>query len=189
MKTTLAATSAFALSIAFSGSTLAAETASRQPIVLTDKLTVKATVAAIDRANRTVALRGPEGNVVTLAVDESVGRFDTMKVGDTVTAQYYESVAYEIRKPGIPPAPDAETDGGGKFVGDRPGGVVVRKSLRTVTVEAIDPAVPSVTVMGADGTIVAYRVRRPEYLKDVKVGDVVTIRQTAALLIAVEAQP
>jgi len=187
MKTTFAAATALALGIALTDVARAAESATPSPIVLHDKLTVKATVAAIDRVNRTVALRGPEGNVVSLAVDEGVARFDTMKIGDTVTAQYYESVAYEIRKPGIPGAPDAETDGGGKFVGDKPGGVVVRKSVRTVTVEAIDPALPAVTVKTADGTIVAYRVRRPEYLKDVKVGDVVTIRQTAALLIAVDA--
>ena len=186
MKTTFVAATAFALCFALAGPLLADETATTQPIVVKDKLTVKATVDAIDRANRTVALRGPEGNVVTLVVDESVTRFDKLKVGDMVTAQYYESVAYQILKPGIPAPPDTRTDGGGKFVGNGPGGAVVSKSVRTVTIEAIDLATPAVTVKASDGTIASYRVRHPEYLKDVKVGDQVTIRQTAALMIAVD---
>jgi ribosomal protein S17 len=189
MKTTLVAAGAFALSIALTDAAPAADTASLQPIVLHDKLTVKATVAAIDRANRTVALRGPEGNVMTLVVDESVTRFDKLKMGDTVTAQYYESVAYQILKPGTPAPPDTITDGGGKFVGDKLGGAVVSKSVRTVTIETIDLATPAVTVKSSDGTIASYRVRHKEYLTDVKVGDQVTIRQTAALMIAVDAQP
>jgi len=189
MKTTLAAACSLALVLALTGPALATEIAAPQPIVVKDKLTVKATVVAIDHANRTVTLRGPEGNEVTLVVDDGVTRFDKMKVGDTVTAQYYESVAYEILKPGIPAPPDTVTDGGGKFVGDTPGGAVVSKSVRTVTIEAIDLAVPAVTVKATDGTVVSYRVRHVEYLKDVKVGDQVVIRQTAALMIAVDAQP
>lgn len=189
MKTTFAALGPFALFVALTGSALAAETAAPQPIVVKDELTVKATVAAIDHANRTVSLRGPEGNVVTLVVDDNVTRFDQLKVGDTVTAHYYESVAYQILKPGIPAPPDTVTDGGGKFVGDKPGGVVVSKSVRTVTIEAIDLATPAVTVKASDGTVASYRVRHVEYLKDLKVGDQVTIRKTAGLMIAVDPQP
>jgi len=186
MKTTFAAAVTLALFVALTPAR-AAESSAPQPIVVKDKLSVKATVDAIDRANRTVALRGPEGNVLTLVVDDSVSRFDKLKVGDAVTAQYYESVAYEILKPGVPAPPDTATDGGGKFVGAKLGGAVVSKSVRTVTIEAIDLATPAVTVKSSDGTIASYRVRHKEYLKDVRVGDVVTIRQTAALMIAVDA--
>src|SRR6185295_13260501 len=89
-----------ALSLALAGSVPADETKTPKPVVVKDKMTLKATVEAIDHTNRTVTLKGPKGNLVTLTVDEAVTRFDAMKVGDKVTADYYEQVVYEIQKPG-----------------------------------------------------------------------------------------
>jgi hypothetical protein len=156
-----------------------------KPIVLKDKVSVKATVEAIDHTNRTVTLKGPKGNLVTLEVDPAVTRFDAMKVGDTVSAQYYESVAYEIQKPGAVAAPDTVTAGGGKISGDKPGGAVMEKSVTTVTITAIDLATPAVTIRTSDGAIESHRVRDVKNLEGVKVGDKVQVTQTAALMIAV----
>jgi hypothetical protein len=182
-----AAVFASVMVLALSGRVLAAEMAAPKPIVVKDEVTVKAAVVAIDRENRTVDLKGPQGNVVTLVVDESVTRFDSMKVGDMVTAHYFESVAYDIQKPGTPAAPDTITQGGGKFTGAKPGGAIAAKTVTTVTITAIDKATPAVTVRTSDGAIKNYRVRHPEYLDKVKVGDQVQVTQTAALMIAVEA--
>jgi hypothetical protein len=183
----IAATLAIALVVALSGRALAAETTASKPIVVKDEVTVKATVVAIDHANRTVDLKGPKGNVMTLAVDDAVTRFDAMKVGDQVTAHYFESVAFDIQKPGTPAAPDTITHEGGKFTGAKPGGAVSAKTVTTVTIMAIDKATPAVTVKTSDGATKNFRVRHPEYLDKVKVGDQVQVTQTAALMIAVDA--
>ena len=66
-------------------------------------VTVTAKVEAIDQKKREVTLKGPLGNVVTFVVDERVKRLDEIKVGDEVTADYYVSLAGELREP-----PEAE---------------------------------------------------------------------------------
>jgi hypothetical protein len=186
MKKIAAAFAATAV-IALSHPAAAADTPAPKPIVLKDRMSIKATVEAIDHTNRTVDLKGPQGNVVSFDVDESVTRFDSMKVGDIVTANYYESVAYQIQKPGTPAAADTVTMGGGKITGEKPGGAVGAKAVTTVTVMAIDKATPAVTYKTSDGAIKSIRVRHPEYLDQVKVGDQVQVTRTAALMISVEA--
>ena len=62
-------------------------------------VTVTAKVEAIDQAKREVTLKGPLGNVVTFVVDERVKRLNEVSVGDEVTADYYVSLAGELRAP------------------------------------------------------------------------------------------
>jgi hypothetical protein len=66
-------------------------------VVNTTELT--ATVEAIDYAKRTVTLKGPEGNTVTLKVDESAKDFKNVKKGDQVVARFTEAVAISVQKP------------------------------------------------------------------------------------------
>src|SRR4051794_4499164 len=60
---------------------------------------VTATVQDIDVPKRMITLKEPGGDVVTFEVDEAVQRLNEVKVGDQVTAQYYVSVAGELRAP------------------------------------------------------------------------------------------
>jgi Cu/Ag efflux protein CusF len=170
-------------------SVLATEPTAPKPIVVKDKVTVKATIEAIDTTNRTVTLKGPKGNLLTLTVDESVDRFNAMKVGDRVKADYYESVAYEVQKPGAAAPPDTITAGAGRLSGEKPGGAVMETTVTTVTIEAIDLETPAVTIRTSDGATQSFRVRKRKNLEGVKVGDRVQVTQTSALMIAVEAAP
>ena len=45
---------------------------------------VTGTVEGVDYGNRTVAIRGPEGNLRRYAVGDDVENFDQLQVGDTV---------------------------------------------------------------------------------------------------------
>jgi hypothetical protein len=60
---------------------------------------VTAKVEAIDPQKRTVTLRGPRGNVVTLKVGEQAKKFDQMKAGDEVVVRHTEAVAITVQKP------------------------------------------------------------------------------------------
>ena len=187
MKTTCAAALASALMIVAAGSAVASDAPPAKPIVVSDKIAVKATVVAIDEATRMVDLKGPQGNIVHVYADEAVTRFPNLKVGDIVNATYYESVAYDIKKPGTPAALDTVTTQTGKYTGAKPGGGVTETTVSTVTITAIDPSVPAVTIRTNDGQIQNFRVRNPQYLKDVKVGDVVVVTKKQALMISAEA--
>ena len=62
-------------------------------------VTVKGTIAAIDKENHTVTLKGPKGRTVTLEVRDPE-KLEAIKVGDPVVATYMEAVAFRIKKPG-----------------------------------------------------------------------------------------
>ncbi|HEY7449147.1 MAG TPA: hypothetical protein VH702_13405, partial [Vicinamibacterales bacterium] len=58
------------------------------------------TIEAIDYKSRLVTMKDSAGTSETVYVGPEVKRFDALKVGDKVTFRYYESVVYQIRKPG-----------------------------------------------------------------------------------------
>jgi hypothetical protein len=57
-----------------------------------------ATVEAIDLQHRTVTLRGPQGNAVTLQVGAQVKQCEQGKVGDEVMVRHTEAVAITVQK-------------------------------------------------------------------------------------------
>jgi hypothetical protein len=57
-----------------------------------------ATVEAIDPQQRTVTLRGPQGNAVTLKVGEQVKQCDQVQAGDEVVVRHTEAVAITVQK-------------------------------------------------------------------------------------------
>ena len=74
----------------------------QMPQPVTEKVTITATIEAIDKSARLVMLKGEKGNVVTVQVGEEMKRFNELKVGDKVSATYTESLAVSVRQPGQP---------------------------------------------------------------------------------------
>ena len=159
----------------------------QKPVTQTDAIEVTAKIEAIDKTARLVTLKDKDGEIETIHCGPEVKRFDELKVGDTVTFRYYESVAYAIRKPGQPSGLPAQTGPSvTRSQGPRPGGTIAQQETATVTVKAIDAKVPSVTVLTEDGRTVSFKVEDKKNLKDVKAGDKVEITYTEAVMISVE---
>jgi hypothetical protein len=53
-------------------------------------------VTAVDRPSRTITVRGPQKNAVTLKVAEDVRAFDELAVGDTIAVTYTEALALQM---------------------------------------------------------------------------------------------
>ena len=66
------------------------------------QVTVQGTVEAVDRTGRTVTIRGQQGNLVTLDVPANATRFEQVKVGDAVTATYYDRISVRLKPAGEP---------------------------------------------------------------------------------------
>jgi hypothetical protein len=144
---------------------------------------ISATVEAISAGTRTLTLKGPKGNYVDIVVPESVERFAAIKVGDTLTARYYENVILRMKKPGeanVDTAADTATRAGAS----KPGATAARQRTITATITAIDTKVPSVTFSGPNGWSYSSRVEDTKALQKVKVGDKVDITWTEALLVS-----
>jgi len=55
---------------------------------------------AIDYAARTVDLLGPNGNTISIKVDERIENFKNIKTGDEVLARYTEAMAISVHPSG-----------------------------------------------------------------------------------------
>lgn len=160
----------------------------KKPIVEKETQSITATVEAIDAGKRELTLKGPKGNLVVIAVPESVKRFPEIKVGDQLTIQYTEAVVVELKK-----AQDSaklgitEQTSGQPTEGAKPGAFLSRTITATVAVEAVDPAAPSITVRQADGNTLSFRVRDRKNLEGVKPGDKIVLTYVEAVAVQVSA--
>jgi len=150
-------------------------------------ITAMATVKALDLATREVTLQGTDGSTVKIQAGDQVRNLDQVKVGDTVRVTYYQSLAYDVRKPGdgAPGVTAAEELARAK-PGEKPAGAVGRVITVTATITAIDKGAMLVTLKGPDGDIVTVKARDPKKLDRVAVGDLVNITYTEAFAISVE---
>jgi hypothetical protein len=150
-----------------------------------DSITATATVEAIERTSRLLTLKRADGATETIKVPAEVKRFDALKVGDTITATYYENIVLRVMKPGekdIDSSSEALTPTGGK----RPGATAAAQRTITATITAIDPAIPSISLSGPNNWKYTSRVADKAALKQVKVGDRLAITWTESVLLSVE---
>ncbi len=152
-----------------------------------DSVTMKASIEAIDKTLRSVTLKGPRGNLVTVYADENFKRFDQLKVGDIVTATITVAVAARIRKAGDPEPKESKESS--SIFKEKIGGKAYAESTITVSVEEIDRTAPSVTVKTSDGRVLSFRVKNAANLKNLKVGDQVDVTVGLGLLLSVDPAP
>ena len=150
---------------------------------------VTATVTKVDQATREVTLRADDGQEYSFIASDDVKNLAQVEPGDVVTATYAEALAYEVKKGGTAVEPATVVAGGSAEPGMKPEGAIARQTTVTVLITAIDPTVPTVTFKGPAGNTRTIKVRHPEKLEGVKVGDTVEITYTEAFAIKVEEAP
>jgi len=147
--------------------------------------TETATVEAIDHGRREVTLKEANGLYSTVKVPADNKKFDTIKVGDKVTARYYDNVVVRVKQPG---EKDADTDTAAVTAGStaKPGGTAATQRTITATITAIDMKVPSITFTGPNNWKYSSKVQDKDALSKVKVGDKVDIVWTEAVMISLD---
>ncbi len=163
-----------------------ARTAVAQSKTITSEMKVEtATVEAIEAASRTLTLRKPDGTFVTIVAGPEVKRFQEVKLGDKVTARYYDNVVIRVKRPGEPDV-DTKTQTTTPSEQVLPGGTKAKQQTITATITAIDVNMPSITFTGPNGWKYSSKVQDTEALLKVKVGDKVDIVWTEAMLVSLE---
>jgi hypothetical protein len=150
---------------------------------------VRGWVAAVDKANRTVTLRGPRGGTVTLDVKDPQ-KLDAVQVGDPVLASYVEALAVQVKKAGTAsPGVSVQESRVTSAPGETPGGAVGREVVVTATVTAVDRSAQTVTVKGPQGNTETIKVKDPKNLDGVEAGNMVELTYTQALAITLDPSP
>ncbi len=149
--------------------------------------TVTAKVVSIDYNKRIITLQDADGSTATYQVSPSIKRFDAIKVGDTISFVYQRSMALNMVKAGTAAIPSASSSPiVTELAGAKPGGMVSQTLTTTVTIQAMDKFKPSVTVKTQDGRVLTLAVRNRDLLSGFKVGDVVQVTYSQAMMIAVK---
>jgi hypothetical protein len=180
--------------------------ASPKAIVVARTVKATGTVEEIDYAARTAVVRGAGGREVTIKAPEEAQNFDQVKKGDKVSVEYLEAVALSLRKPGAEASSGSSTPPGAPGAGgaaqpgiqqlevvelapkgEAPRGLKARVTQIIASVEDIDYGQRKVTLRGPRGGVHTVDVGDDvPNLENVKKGDQVVIRQTEAVLVAVE---
>ena len=163
----------------------------RAQITRGGEVKLRGTIEAIDAAARTVTIRGDRGAVVTIDIPQSVTRFDQLKVGDVVSATYYDRVSVRPKAPGEPDVDRTEPPLTTTTPGALPGATVASQRVATVTLTAWDPATRMVTFTGPKGTVYTRRLLETadaSVMAGIKVGDRVDVTRTEAINVGVESR-
>ena len=147
-----------------------------------------ATIEAINHGTRELTIKGEDGNYVNITVPPEVKRFDAMKVGDTITARYYENIVIRMKLPGEKDV-DTATSGVTRAGGVNPAGTAAEQRTITATITQLDPKIPSITFKGPNNWTYSSRVQDRKAIENVKVGDKVDITWTQAVLLDVSTPP
>jgi Cu/Ag efflux protein CusF len=146
---------------------------------------VRGTVAAIDKEQGTVTLKGPKRTVMLEVRDRQ--KLDVIKVGDPVVALYVEALVIQLRKAGtVAPSVTARETRVSSQPGETPGGAVGREISLTAAITAIDRKAHTVTIKGPEGRTETVTMKDPRNLDVAKVGDLVDITYTQALAVSLD---
>jgi Cu/Ag efflux protein CusF len=155
-------------------------------VVAAEKVTLTATVKAIDKQQRKVTLQTPDGQTAIINVPPEAKNFDQIKVGDQVRADYLQAVALDIRKAGSPKPPMESQTLQVAPKGEKPSGVMTNTVELTAQVVSVDPNKHLLTLKGPEGNTRTLQVD-PQLagLKEIKPGDQVDVRYTEAVAVDV----
>jgi hypothetical protein len=154
------------------------------------KQVLTAAVTAVDKAARTVTLKGPDGKTQTFKAGPEIQRFDEIAVGDTVKIEFQEGLALEFQPAGTAPvAPEAVAvaDRAGKD--QAPGAAAAAGVRATVTVTAIDMKNRVVVFQGPGGNLYQVKAGPKIQLEKLKVGDKLLATYVEAVAISLEKAP
>ena len=150
-----------------------------------DSVSVTVTVEAIEQSTRTITVKDDEGIYETLQAPPEMKRFSELKVGDKITARYYDNVVVRLKKPGEA-AVDVDSAALTRGQGKGAAGTAALQRTITVTVTAMDPKTSAVTVRGPNNYIYSRKVADKKTFNLLKVGDQLDMTWTEAVLISVD---
>jgi hypothetical protein len=160
----------------------APNTAVAQPATSRDQTSHESVVVtAIDRTTRSATLQNADGDTKTVNVPQEVKAFDTLKVGDHIDIDYYESIAVSVLPPGTKPTSTQSSSmnrtGQGAAMG-------TRETSVSATIISVDARNEKITFKGPRGNVRTVSVSDPEMqrkLPSLKAGQVVQLTYTEAI--------
>ena len=171
------------------GSWQLATQAKEEPKGRSTTLQVEAEIVSIDHKTREMSLKTPMGETVTLTASDDIKRFNEFEKGDLVVTTYMASLEGDLRAPTeeekaepwveLDAAAIAELD-------ELPGAGVGRVIQAVCTIEGMNRALGTVTIMDPRGNLHLIGDVEPEKMEGVSLGDTIIVTYTEAVAIQLE---
>lgn len=159
--------------------------AAQKPIYESEARTVTATIEAVDKASRVVTLRTEAGSRLHVTAPPDMEGFNSLRVGDLVSARYFEAIVVRLARPGTP-APSGEPVIRVTRKDRAPGSETFSERTVRATVTAVSANGPSLTLKEDDGAERTMEVTDATQLKTLKAGDVLNVTFYESRLVSVE---
>jgi hypothetical protein len=159
-----------------------------EPVEFTDEELIEATVEMVDAANRTLTLRGPGGDSVTLQVPEA-RNLAQVAPGDLLRVSYFATYRASLAEPGTADSGVAMT-AGRAAEGDRPGAFIGAEAATVIEIVSVAEDGSSVSFRSETGQLDSMNVEREEgreFARGLKRGDMVLLEYAEAVAIDIEA--
>ena len=147
---------------------------------------VEAEIVAIDYETRELSLRTPMGDVITLTASDEIKRFKEFEKGDKVVTTYVASLEGDLRQPTEEEKanPWVELDAGAIAELDELPGVGVGRVIQAVcTIEGMNRALGTVTILDPRGKLHMIGDVEAEDMEGVKLGDSIIVTYTEAVAV------
>lgn len=155
-------------------------------VSVTEGIKASALVTAIDKATRTVTLKGPDGRSFDVVAGDAVRNFAQIKVNDEVVVEYVRALTLEVKKGGGPRSKVESADAVRAKPGEKPGAAVGRQVTIVADVVDVNTKDKTITVKGPKGNIVELDVKNPDHFKVVKKGDQIEANYVEAVALSLE---
>jgi hypothetical protein len=164
--------------------------AEKKPLDRSESMQLTAAVESVDKATRTIVLKGEEGARVLFVAGPEVRNFDQIKAGDKVRVTYLIAVGAQVKPRGTPPSAPIEAATGKRSEPGQPPGVAAgRTVISTVKIDSVDTSFNTVTFTRADGITRVVAIEDPEarrFVRSLKPGDSVEVTYSEATAVSVE---
>ena len=158
------------------------------PLEISSKEVIEATVTAIDQSSRLVKLRGPRGNEIVMMAGPEVRNLEQVKVGDTLRVTYYSAMIASLANDSGSVS-DMTLSAARAEEGARPGAAVGATVTDTVEIVAVADEGRLVTFRDVSGFLRSIDVQREEsraFARKLSPGDLVQIEYVEAVAIELE---
>ena len=156
-------------------------------VLIEESAKVTASVLSVDKKDRSITVRDPDGNIREIDVTDDVKNFDQIHPGDKLVLEVYSALAMKLAAPG-----EEFEDQQAQMVavakpGEKPKLVNVDVAEVLAEITAIDKKTRAVTVQGPGGNSVTIQVPKDiEKFDELKVGDKVNARYIQAFAVSVQ---
>jgi Cu/Ag efflux protein CusF len=139
----------------------------------------------VDRVTRTISIKGEDGRVSMIKLNDKISNLEQLEKGEKVTARYSEAVLLTLARSDASPQVQSETTRKGPN-SDQPAVQSVEHTSVVAQVTNVDRDGQRVTLEAPNGEEIRLVVRDPQALRDLKTGDKVVASYIEAFALSIE---